>query len=149
MTDELALPRHGDGDSKHDRGTALVVGGGRETPGAVLLAGLAALRVGAGKLQLATVASLAPTIAVHVPEARVVGLPETSGGELHRDSGEIVGALAKRADAVLVGPGVLDDAGMDDVVAAALASGCRTIVLDAGALPALARAGRAGPQVIA
>ncbi|CAA9313112.1 MAG: hypothetical protein AVDCRST_MAG40-1096, partial [uncultured Gemmatimonadaceae bacterium] len=39
-----------DGD-KDARGRVLVVGGARELPGAVLLAGVGALRAGAGKLQ--------------------------------------------------------------------------------------------------
>src|SRR5690242_4781465 len=38
--------------SKHDRGRVIVVGGARRTPGAVQLAGVAALRVGAGHLTL-------------------------------------------------------------------------------------------------
>jgi hydroxyethylthiazole kinase-like uncharacterized protein yjeF len=149
MSDELVLPRHGAGDSKHDRGSVLVVGGGRETPGAVLLAGLGALRVGAGKLQLATVASTAVALAVQVPEARVVGLPESGDGALTRDAASMVGELAADVDAVLVGPGVLDDAAMDDVLDAVLASGCRAVVVDAGALPALGRRGAGGPTVLA
>jgi hydroxyethylthiazole kinase-like uncharacterized protein yjeF len=149
MTDELELPHHDDGDSKHDRGQVLVVGGGRETPGAVLLAGLAALRVGAGKLQLATAASVSTALAVRVPEARVVGLPETRMGELHSHGADVVASLAKDADAVLVGPGVLDDVGMDAILAAIIESGCGTVVVDAGAIPALARGGRAALHVLA
>jgi ADP-dependent NAD(P)H-hydrate dehydratase len=147
--DDLELPMHDEDGSKHDRGRVLVVGGGRETPGAVLLAGLAALRVGAGTLQVATVASAAPTLAVHVPEARVVGLAESSDGEIAPDAADAVAALAESADAVLVGPGVLDDVGMDAVVRGVVDSGCRVVVLDAGALPALTRLGRAGPHVVA
>jgi len=41
----------------------LVVGGSAEVPGAVLLAGVAALRAGAGKLQLATVRDAAIPLA--------------------------------------------------------------------------------------
>ena len=51
----------------------LVVGGSALVPGAILLAGVAALRAGAGKLQLATVARVAPALGVAVPEALVVG----------------------------------------------------------------------------
>ena len=36
------------GSDKESRGRVLVLGGGRETPGAVLLAGEAALRAGGG-----------------------------------------------------------------------------------------------------
>src|SRR5919202_5116778 len=61
---------------KQARGTVLVVGGSRFTPGAVLLAGVAALRAGAGRLQLAAHASTAAALSIAVPEAKVVGLPE-------------------------------------------------------------------------
>ena len=65
---------------KESRGTVLVVGGSRFTPGAVLLAGVAALRAGAGVLQLAAAESTAAALSIQVPEAMVVGLPETADG---------------------------------------------------------------------
>jgi NAD(P)H-hydrate repair Nnr-like enzyme with NAD(P)H-hydrate dehydratase domain len=65
LTERFPLPRHDDHESKHDRGTVLVVA---EVPGAALLAGVAALRVGAGRLRLW---SDSPALAVAVPEARV------------------------------------------------------------------------------
>lgn len=46
-------------DSKYARGDVLVIGGARATPGAVLLAGLAALRMGAGRLSLGVAESAA------------------------------------------------------------------------------------------
>ncbi len=61
----------GDGGDKHSRGTVAVVGGGTSTPGAVLLAGLAALRVGAGRLQVVTVDTTSPVI--HVSRAQTNG----------------------------------------------------------------------------
>ena len=45
---------------KEARGSILVIGGSSETLGAVLLAAEAALRAGAGKLQVATAESVAP-----------------------------------------------------------------------------------------
>lgn len=149
MTDDLELPRHDEDASKRDRGQVLVVGGSRETPGAVLLAGLAALRVGAGKLQIATVASAAPALAIAVPEARVIGLPETSDGELDPAGAERVAEHAKRADAVLVGPGVLDDVGMDAILGAVLSATSGIVVVDAGALPALGRLDHVAGRVVA
>src|SRR4051794_1929670 len=106
--DELArhpLPEHGDETDKRDRGTVLVVGGTAETPGSILLSGTAALRAGAGRLQLATVRSSASALAIAVPEARVIALDETRQGAIAPDA---VGAIADElaaADAVLVGPG--------------------------------------------
>src|SRR5215213_10701446 len=60
------------GNSKYDRGRVLVVGGAARTPGAVQLAGLAALRVGAGHLTMAVAASAAVGLALTTPEAGVV-----------------------------------------------------------------------------
>ena len=64
----LRLPTEG-GD-KEERGCVLVVGGAPEMPGAVILAATAALRAGAGKLQIATVRSIAPLVAAQVPEVK-------------------------------------------------------------------------------
>lgn len=55
------LPVPEDGD-KEARGRVLVIGGSEELPGAVLLAGEATLRTGAGKLRLAVPAAIAPWV---------------------------------------------------------------------------------------
>lgn len=102
------LPEVDDGGDKHARGTVLVVGGATSTPGAVLLAGLAALRVGAGRLQLVTVETTAVALAVAVPEAAVVGLPAGRGGSLSADAADEVVAHSERASAVVLGPGLMD-----------------------------------------
>jgi len=101
-------PLPGGGSGKDDRGSVLVIGGARKTPGAALLAGTAALRAGAGRLTLGVAGSTAVQVAVALPEAGVVGLAETDGGAVR---GTGVSALAEeleKAAAVLVGPG-LDD----------------------------------------
>jgi hydroxyethylthiazole kinase-like uncharacterized protein yjeF len=88
----------------------VVIGGAARTPGGVALAGLAALRVGAGHVQLAVAASVAPALAAAFPEAGVIGLRETSDGTiLGSAAAETCAAAAGGADAVLIGPG-LDDA---------------------------------------
>ncbi|MGY1824380.1 NAD(P)H-hydrate dehydratase [Geodermatophilus sp. SYSU D00079] len=93
---------------KNARGSVLVIGGSAETPGAVLLAAHGALRAGAGKLQVATVASMAAVVAAALPEARVRALPETADGAVRADAADAVRELAEAADAVLVGPGMAD-----------------------------------------
>jgi len=95
---------------KEGRGRAVIVGGSAETPGAVLLAAEAALRCGAGKLQVATAASAAPAVGVALPEALVRALPETAGGALAATGADRVRDLAAAADCVLVGPGLADPA---------------------------------------
>jgi ADP-dependent NAD(P)H-hydrate dehydratase len=93
---------------KNSRGSILVIGGSTETVGAVLLAAEAAMRAGAGKLQVATVASLAPFAAAALPEALVRALPETPGGAISAKGADVVRDLAEKADAVLIGPGMAD-----------------------------------------
>jgi ADP-dependent NAD(P)H-hydrate dehydratase len=94
------------GSSKQSRGTALLVGGSSSVPGAMLLAGEAALRAGAGKLQVATTDSVAAQMAVSIPEALVSRTPELRSGDISPGAGDQVLALAEDAAAVLLGPGI-------------------------------------------
>ncbi|GIF08320.1 NAD(P)H-hydrate dehydratase [Actinoplanes siamensis] len=124
------------GSDKKTRGTVLVVGGSRFNPGAVLLAGEAALRAGAGRLQLAVTEETAIPLSIAVPEAKVVGF--RSGGEPL--PGQVT-ELAAEADAILIGPG-LDDIGQTDALMRQVlgAAGPDTgVVLDAYALGALSK----------
>jgi ADP-dependent NAD(P)H-hydrate dehydratase len=93
---------------KNSRGSILVIGGSSETLGAVLLAAEAAMRAGAGKLQVATAASVAPFAAAALPEALVRSLPENDAGAICGDAADVVRDLAESADAVLIGPGMAD-----------------------------------------
>ena len=129
------LPDVEDGDDKEQRGRVLVVGGSSETPGAVLLAGVAALRAGAGKLQLATASAAAIGVGLQVPEARVIALPETGTSALDPGCAARVAELAEEADALLVGPGLLDADAVDQLMGDLLpALDDVTVVLDAYAL---------------
>jgi hydroxyethylthiazole kinase-like uncharacterized protein yjeF len=106
------LPAPGSG--KEARGQLLVVGGGASTPGAVRLAGEAALRAGAGKLALGTVRETAGPLAVAVPEAQVLGLASDGGGSIAPTAAADLLRRAESADAVVVGPGFPDrDAAVD------------------------------------
>ncbi|WP_030528579.1 NAD(P)H-hydrate dehydratase [Phycicoccus jejuensis] len=93
--------------SKDTKGRLVVVGGCAGNPGAVLLAAEAALRSGAGKVQVATVGTTATQVAVSLPEAFVTGLPAT-GDEISAAAAGRVAEQASGADAVLVGPGIGD-----------------------------------------
>ena len=130
--------------NKHDRGTVLVVGGSSATAGAAILAGLAALRMGAGRLQLAVGAPVARQVAVAVPEAMVIGLPERPDGALRpRRAVEQLGELLATADAVLVGPGLVGGDRMQrllELVIGRVGHGTR-VVVDAAAVIALASGG--------
>ena len=132
-----ALP--GTGGSKYGRGQVVVVGGAARTPGAAVLGAIAALRVGAGRLTIALAASVAPHVAVSVPECGVVPLDETDEGHVRGDGVTAAGDDLGGADAVLVGPG-LDDA--DEAAALlrhlpGLVGDDTVVVLDAFALGVL------------
>jgi hydroxyethylthiazole kinase-like uncharacterized protein yjeF len=63
------------------------------------------MRAGAGKLRIATVESAAMPLAIAMPEALVVGLPEDDGA-FSRAAIDRVQELAGDVDAVVAGPGV-------------------------------------------
>ncbi|MFS0728441.1 NAD(P)H-hydrate dehydratase [Curtobacterium sp. 1P10AnD] len=131
---DWALPEPGAG--KYGRGQVLVVGGAARTPGAAVLSALAALRVGAGRLTLAVARSVAPQVAVAVPESGVEPLDEDPDGHVAVGAGEGIADAAASADAVLVGPGLDEPEGTRDLVASlARTVGPDTlVVLDAFAL---------------
>ena len=133
------LPQVEDGGDKNARGTVLVVGGSTSTPGAVLLAGLAALRAGAGKLQILTVEATAVALAVAAPEAAVVGLAAAPDGSLAPETADEVVRRSERAVAVVLGPGLLDDTGALALLRGVLPRlGDTRVLLDGLALIALA-----------
>lgn len=134
----LPLPVHGDDDDKDARGKVVIVGGGRAVPGAALLAAVAALRAGAGKLQIAAPACIALPLAMAVPEALVVALPETDAGEVASTAADVLAPKLGHTDGVLIGPGMLDGDSAGRLAATLLDSrGDTRFVLDAGALTAL------------
>ncbi|MET0414559.1 MAG: NAD(P)H-hydrate dehydratase [Actinoplanes sp.] len=117
---------------KESRGTVLVVGGSKFNPGAVLLAGVAALRAGAGRLQMAVADESAVALSIAVPEAKVVGLSH---------SGDEVAELARKADVVALGPGLDDIDQTTELMRSVLgaAGDDSAVVLDAYALGALSK----------
>src|SRR3954451_10025451 len=116
---------------KNARGSILVIGGSAKTLGAVQLAAEAALRAGAGKLQVATAESVAPFAATALPEALVRRLPETEGGAIRADADDVVRDLAESASAVLLGPGMIDTEENQALGAALLPHLTAPLVLDA------------------
>ncbi|GIE82900.1 ADP-dependent (S)-NAD(P)H-hydrate dehydratase [Actinoplanes philippinensis] len=120
---------------KTSRGTVLVIGGARCTPGAVLLAGVAAMRAGAGRLQLAVAEESAVPLSISVPEAKVVGL--TPDGA---PSDEVL-EMSAAADVIALGPGLDDVDRTTRLMTAVLGAAGRdtAVVLDAYALGALSK----------
>jgi hydroxyethylthiazole kinase-like uncharacterized protein yjeF len=119
------LPQPDDADSKEERGRVLVIGGSASVPGAVLLAGEAALRVGAGKLQLATEACVVPGLALSVPEALVVPFEDDLSDR------------AEHAQAIVIGVGMSEPDAVREIVATLVRVPGPTLVLDAAGITCL------------
>lgn len=141
------MPLPSPGGDKEQRGRVLIVGGSTRIPGAALLAGEAALRAGAGKLQIATAAGVAPGMALAVPEAMVLGLGQSAQGEIVRGHRALDAAMAA-CDAAVIGPGMTSTATTAALVQRAIAQAVCTLVLDAGALSKRLRAPAGRPFVL-
>ncbi|MGC9435678.1 MAG: NAD(P)H-hydrate dehydratase [Methanomicrobiales archaeon] len=119
--DLLLRPRRAPGAHKGDGGEVLVVGGG-PYQGAPYLAARGALRAGADLVRVAT------PVPLYQPDLITEHLPGERIGPEHLPR---LIELAGRADAVVVGPGLGQDA---HEVITALAPRCRRLVCDADAL---------------
>ncbi|HNQ93624.1 MAG TPA: NAD(P)H-hydrate dehydratase [Anaerolineales bacterium] len=97
---ERALDSH-----KGTFGTALIAAGSVNYTGAVVLAGEAAYRAGAGLVQLAIPASIHGAVAGQVPEATWVLLPHSTG-VISSSASEVLLKNVERATALLIGPGL-------------------------------------------
>ncbi|MBK9008952.1 MAG: NAD(P)H-hydrate dehydratase [Anaerolineae bacterium] len=97
---ERALDSH-----KGTFGTALIAAGSVNYTGAVVLAGEAAYRAGAGLVQLAIPASIHAAVAGQVPEATWVLLPHSTG-VIASSASEVLSKNFERATALLIGPGL-------------------------------------------
>ena len=132
---DFPLPRLEDGD-KESKGRILILAGSRQVPGAALLCATAAMRVGAGKLQIATGASVAVQVGFAMPEAMVIGLDEHREGQLVPAAVGAIDRLARGADAIVAGPGLANGKVGTKIADALLQSDAR-LALDAALLHAL------------
>jgi hydroxyethylthiazole kinase-like uncharacterized protein yjeF len=132
------LPQPAKEGDKKQRGRVLVIAGSVEVPGAAVLAGVGALRAGAGVLRIATCRSSAAQLGIAVPEARVFGCSETKGGGIDPSNSPKLMELAQTADVVLAGPGMMDDSAVEGLVVALLSDvNGPQFVLDAAAFTEL------------
>jgi hydroxyethylthiazole kinase-like uncharacterized protein yjeF len=97
------LPRPDPHADKNARGRVFLVGGCARVPGGLLLTAEAALRAGAGKVQVATAASTAIPLGIAMPEIAVFPIAEDDDGEISCLHDGLEPMIA-RADAVVIGP---------------------------------------------
>jgi hydroxyethylthiazole kinase-like uncharacterized protein yjeF len=138
------LPVPGDG-GKDERGRVFVVAGAPQMPGAAILCATAALRAGAGKLQVGTCASVAPLVAAAVLEALVVPLEETRSGAIARTAAKPIAERANAAHALVIGPGLNDETESARLIESVASKLRVPVVIDAAALACFARR----PKVVA
>lgn len=131
------LPDRPDNGNKGTFGRVLVVGGHGEMIGAPVLAGTAALRGGAGLVQLAVDRTILPACLSITPELIGLALPA-------RGLCDELLAAAEKADVIALGPGLGQSAAAKRIVAALIRL-AKPMVIDADALNILA-AGEAWPR---
>ncbi|MGH2317917.1 NAD(P)H-hydrate dehydratase [Planococcus sp. SE5232] len=136
---KAALPQRGANSHKGSYGTALLIAGTEEMPGAALLAGLGAMRSGVGKLVIATEAGAMAMIVPRLPEATYL-----------RDGMRRIAEKKESIDvyrAAAIGPGTNPDALTEDAVRVLLESGL-PVIADAGALSRRSYPEREAPVIL-
>lgn len=147
------LPQPDEEADKNARGRVLVIGGSCTVPGGVRLTAEAALRAGAGKVQVATVDSAAAMIGAFLPEIAVLPLATNAEGEIDAACARLESRIA-RSDAVVLGPAMGCAEQSAALVEIVLKHGGDVgLVLDAAALMGICGhaqglAGRAVPAVL-
>jgi ADP-dependent NAD(P)H-hydrate dehydratase / NAD(P)H-hydrate epimerase len=141
ITAEFIAPLFAPRPKESNKGTyghVLVIAGSRGKTGAAALAGLAALRAGAGLVTVASVESGISTIGSHAPELMTAPLPETESGELAAHAFEPILLLAQKKNIVAVGPGLGTHHETVGLVRRLYRELEKTMVIDADGLNALA-----------
>jgi hydroxyethylthiazole kinase-like uncharacterized protein yjeF len=131
----LVAPRPAD-SNKGNYGHALVVGGSLGKAGAAAMAGMAALRAGAGLSTVATAKSVLGTVAGFHPELMTEPLAETDSGTISASALDRITELAKGMTVVAIGPGISREPQTSGLVRSLIAKLQVPIVLDADGLNA-------------
>ena len=133
------LPHRPDDAHKGTFGRALIVGGSRGMSGAVSLAGLGALRGGAGLVYLAVPQSIVSSVAAIEPSYLTIPLTDDDHGRLGEPArAELANAISNQ-NAVAVGPGLGTSDELIPLVNWLFHSVPLPLVVDADGLNALAK----------
>jgi ADP-dependent NAD(P)H-hydrate dehydratase / NAD(P)H-hydrate epimerase len=100
-----AVPRRGADSTKFTSGNVFVIGGSTGLTGAPTMAAQAAMRSGAGYVTVGAPAGLEATFSARLLEAMMIGLPSHEGS-LSAEAVEPALKAIRRADAVVLGPGL-------------------------------------------
>jgi NAD(P)H-hydrate epimerase len=119
-------------------GHVLVIGGSLGKAGAVAMAGMAALRAGAGLVTVATAQSVLLTVAGYAPELMTEALPETEAGTISlraREYGRL-DSIIKGKTVLAIGPGISRQTETSELVRVLVKNSQLPMVLDADGLNA-------------
>jgi hydroxyethylthiazole kinase-like uncharacterized protein yjeF len=122
--------------NKGSYGHVLVIGGSLGKAGAAAMAGMAALRAGAGLSTVATAKSVLGTVAGFHPELMTEPLAETDSGTISASVLDRITELAKGKTVVAIGPGISREPQTSALVRSLIAKLQVPIVLDADGLNA-------------
>ena len=127
-------------------GHALIVAGGRGKSGAAAMAGIGALRAGAGLVTVASAESAISAIAAYAPEMMTEPLPETKSGHV----AGLPESVLVRKNVVAIGPGLGTSVETVQVVRRLVDELSMPVVLDADGLNAIAgtKVYPKGPRVL-
>jgi hydroxyethylthiazole kinase-like uncharacterized protein yjeF len=119
---------------KRSFGHCLILAGSARMPGAAILATRGALQAGAGLVTTLTPANIATHLASAVPEAMWRPLPLTPDGGIDVEAVRNVSSLAAKAQAILIGPGMMLDRSTVYSICRIIRESPLAVVLDASAL---------------
>jgi NAD(P)H-hydrate epimerase len=122
--------------NKGNYGHVLMVGGSLGKGGAAAMAGMAALRSGAGLSTVATPKSVLGTVAGFHPELMTESLPETDGGTISTSALNRIEELAGGKSVLAIGPGISRDPQTAELVRTLVARLQLPMVVDADGLNA-------------
>lgn len=145
------LPQRNEWGDKRHQGTAFIIAGSKDMPGAAALCTEAALRSGAGLVTLATTEAIAPIIQAKLSEPVFCSLDDFGKDTVHRGTlrHENITTLldrAKHASAIAIGPGLSTNFGTVEAILALLPQFKVPTVIDADALNAIAMIDDAEPR---
>ncbi len=120
-------------------GRTLIIAGSRGMSGAACLAGISALRGGAGLVSVACPVRIQAIVAGYEPGYMTIGMPEREGGQLSIATLDEVSKIVAGKDSVGVGPGLGTSEDLTEVVRHLFSGATCPLVLDADGLNALAR----------
>jgi len=137
VRDVPRLPPRAPDSHKGTFGKVLIVAGRVGMSGAAVLAGTAALRGGAGLVQLAVPAPVGPVVAAGQACYTTAWLPADEGGQLSRAALPAMVELARSATAIVAGPGLGNGEEVRALMLALMVESSKPLLLDADALNVL------------